>query len=71
MKGARRPNNCFRCWHCRPVEGLRSVCVCMANVSKHVKPDLITEPYTGVCAAFFDKREYECADYQGGGSVRC
>lgn len=54
--GRKRPENCFRCWHCRRVDGLSSCCVCLVNVTKQNKvPELITEPYGGRCLAFYDK----------------
>lgn len=52
----KRPENCFRCWHCRRVDGLSSCCVCMVNVTKKQKPEFITEPYSGLCPQFYDKR---------------
>lgn len=54
--GRKRPQNCFRCWHSRRVEGLSSVCVCMVNVTKkNKKPEYIEEPYRGECKSFYDK----------------
>lgn len=54
--GRKRPENCFRCWHCRRIDGLSSCCICLANVSKHDKvPEFIEEPYGGRCPSFYDK----------------
>lgn len=58
-EGRKRPQNCFRCWHCRRVEGLSSCCVCVVNVSKNVKPEFIEEPYGGACPSFYDKKVEE------------
>lgn len=55
----KRPENCFRCWHCRRVDGLSSCCVCVANVSKKNKPEFIEEPYSGRCPQFWDKKVEE------------
>lgn len=68
QSGIKRPNNCFRCWHCRRIDGLSSCCICMANVSKGVKPDLILEPYQGDCKAFYDKKLEEYIFPEIGGS---
>lgn len=57
--GRKRPENCFRCWHCRRVDGLSSCCVCVANVSKKMKPEFIEEPYSGHCPQFWDKLQEE------------
>lgn len=51
----KRPQNCFRCWHSRRVEGMSNCCVCVAHMSKHVKPEFIEEPYRGICLSFYDK----------------
>lgn len=59
----KRPENCFRCWHCRRVEGLASCCVCVALVSKRVKPEFIEEPYRGRCPMFHDKKEEESKSF--------
>lgn len=59
LSGQRRPGNCFRCWHCRRVEGLSSCCVCVAYVTKSQKPEFITTPYGGVCPSFEDKQVQE------------
>ena len=56
VNGRKREENCFRCWHCRRVDGLSSCCVCVANVSKSIKPEFIEEPYGGKCPQFFDKK---------------
>ncbi len=55
-----RSCNCFKCWHCRRVDGTSSCCVCTANVTKTNPPELIYEPYGGVCPAFYDKSIEEC-----------
>ena len=56
----KRHQNCFRCWHCRRVEGSSSCCVCFAFVTKKNKdPELITKPYAGKCASFYDKKVEE------------
>ena len=57
--GTKRPNNCFRCWHCARIDGIASCCVCMANVTKKNPPDMIYEPYRGVCLDFLDKETVE------------
>lgn len=59
QNGRKRPDNCFRCWHSRRVEGLSSCCVCMANVTKTNKPEFILEPYNGRCPSFYDKNIVE------------
>lgn len=53
----KRPENCFRCWHCRRIDGMSSCCVCVANVTKKNRhPELIEEPYGGRCPQFYDKK---------------
>lgn len=54
-EGTKRPQNCFRCWHCRAVDGMRNVCICVYVMSKTNPPELILKPYSGVCPAFYDK----------------
>ena len=54
-----RAGSCFNCWHSRRIDGLNGVCVCVANVSKTNKPDLIEEPNSGECKQFFSKDEVE------------
>ena len=55
MRGDKRPTNCFRCWHCRRVDGFASMCVCIFATCDGGVPDLIYEPYRGRCDAFHDK----------------
>lgn len=62
--GRKRPENCFRCWHCRRVDGMASCCVCVSNVSKDTPPELILEPYAGSCPSFWDKRIEEARPYE-------
>lgn len=54
--GRKRPENCFRCWHCRRVEGMASCCLCVVNMTKKNPPELILEPYKGRCLSFYDKK---------------
>lgn len=54
-----RDENCFRCWHCRRVEGMSCVCVCTANMAKRAKPEFIEDPFGGKCPTFYDKEEEE------------
>ena len=72
-KGVKRPQNCFRCWHCRAVDGMRNICICVYVMSicvyvmsKTNPPELILKPYSGICPAFYDKaleeRSYDVGD---------
>ena len=54
-KGTKRPENCFKCWHCRRVDGMNNCCVCVAFFTRSNPPDLVLHPYSGKCASFFDK----------------
>lgn len=64
--GSKRPENCFRCWHCRRVEGVAKCCVCFVNHTKHNPPELILEPYRGKCPSFYDKHiEEERFEHEG------
>lgn len=51
-----RKENCFRCWHCRRVEGTNAFCVCMALMTKSNPPDLVMSPYSGKCESFYDRQ---------------
>ena len=51
-----RKENCFRCWHCRRVEGTNAFCVCMALVTKSNPPDLVMSPYSGRGGSFYDRQ---------------
>ena len=53
--GSQSTQNCFRCWHARRVDGTSAICICMFGVTKTIGPELINEPYKGICAAFYDK----------------
>lgn len=54
-----RAQNCFRCWHCRRVEGMSGYCVCTWDWSRTNDPVLIARPFTGFCGAFYDRGEQE------------
>lgn len=62
-KGTKRPENCFKCWHCRRVDGMNNCCVCVAFFTKSNPPDLILHPYSGKCPTFFDKAIMEGQAY--------
>mgnify|MGYP006926047190 CR=1 FL=1 len=73
-----RRENCFRCWHCRRVEGTNAFCVCMAMVTKSIPPDLVMSPYSGKCESFYDRKrqmgiwggDMESVDIPRGGGKR-
>lgn len=60
----KRPNNCFTCWHCRRIDGMAGCCVCVAFMTKTNKPELIEEPYGGICDSYYDKSIVE-NDFMG------
>ena len=62
--GRKRPENCFRCWHSRRIDGMASCCVCVANMTKDNPPELILQPYSGDCHSFYDKRIEEARPYE-------
>lgn len=63
----KKPENCFRCWHARRVDGTSAFCICVFNMTKTNPPELILEPYRGKCLAFYDKTliERECCSSDG------
>lgn len=60
--GQKRPQNCFRCWHGRRVDGANDIAMCYVAVTKTNRvPELIVEPYRGICPSFWDKALEEIA----------